>query len=112
MQILREAGRDPDLPDLDPSLQFIVNMLFEAGPISPAGDGFTVLSWQEIEAWKKCCGVTLAPWLARLIRRLSADYVRESREATAYDAPQPWAGDQTTERRERVSVHMKRLMGG
>ncbi len=112
MQLLREIGRDPDLPDLEPSFHFIVAMLFEAGPISASGDGYTVLSWQELDAWKKCCGVSLAPWLARLIRKLSADYVRESREATAYDAPQPWVGDQTPERRERVSEHIKRLMGG
>lgn len=70
----------------------ITDWLIEMGLTEAAGMGAVPLSWKEINAW--CAGVCLdlAPWERRLLRRLSADYLKESRDAESETCPAPWRG--------------------
>ncbi len=52
--------------------------------------GATALTWLTIAAWQECTCVTLAPWEARLIRRLSNAYLAENRLAESENRPPPW----------------------
>ena len=105
-----EAGGQPDLPDLEPYLSYIVNMLFEAGPTSAGAQAAIPLTWVDLQAWQGGIGVSLPPWLLRLLRRLSADYVSESYKAQADDAPPPWNVDTPEVLRASVAKHIKNIL--
>lgn len=107
-----DSGGKIDLPDLEPYLQYIVNLLFEAGPSSAGAQSAIALTWVDMQAWQEGIGISMPPWLLRLLRRLSADYVAESNAAQADDAPPPWQSDQTTERRAKVAAHIQKMNKG
>lgn len=80
------------MPPLDAG-GYLIGYLFEAGPTMPGGMGSTVLSWAEITAWQERTGTPLQPWESRFLRRLSAEYLRQSRDAEKLDCPPPWKQD-------------------
>lgn len=84
----------------------IIDWLMEIGLTEAAGMGSAPLSWQEIDAWCNRTGIDLATWEARLIRRLSADYLAECRKAEDRNCPPPWRWPVTARERE---VEMERL---
>jgi hypothetical protein len=112
MMLLTETGGEPDLPDLDPALQYFVDALFDAGPTSAAGMGAVPLTWADLEAWQRGTGVFFPPWQLRLIRKLSSEYLAESQAADAHDAPPPWNREITEDRRGRVAKHIRDVMRG
>lgn len=67
-----DPGLEPPLP-FHPELQDAIDLLYEVGPTS-AGE---VITWGEINAWCERTGTFLEPWLALLLRRLSAEFVHE-----------------------------------
>jgi hypothetical protein len=79
----------PEMPPLEVG-HWLVGYLFEIGPTMPAGMGSGLISHQEIAAWQALSGVRLKPWEARALRLLSAEYLRESREAEKRERPAPW----------------------
>lgn len=95
--------------DIAPSLPwnplpYIVEFLMEIGPVLPAGMSIGKIEWRDIAAWQDVTGIELEPWEARMIRRLSADYLSEMRRAEKPDAPAPFTEeDQTEARREAVA---------
>ena len=107
-----EAGEDVDLPYVPPEYIYFINILFESGPATYSRDGVAPLSWRELDAYKTLCGVSLAPWQARLIRSLSSDYVIEYNAARAQDAPPPWDFDPSENRRAKVGKHIRRVLRG
>lgn len=90
MAALLESGGIPDLPPVPPPLQFLIEYLFDAGPTSPSGTGSVALTWADLEAWQRGTGVSLPPWTARLLRKLSSEYLQQSTLAIHHDAPPPW----------------------
>lgn len=112
VQIAQEGGAKPDLPPLEASLQPIVSLLFDAGPISSSGDGAVPLTWVDLQAWQGATGLCLPPWQLRLLRRLSADYLMELNQGAAVDAPPPWERDLTPERRKKVAKHVRNVFRG
>lgn len=68
----------------------ITDRLVEMGLTEAAGMGAVPLSWREIDAWCRRCAIDLPPWEGRLMRRLSADYLAESRRAEKETCPPPW----------------------
>lgn len=68
----------------------ITDRLVEMGLTEAAGMGAVPLSWQTINAWCDGACVDLPPWERRLMRRLSGDYLKESRDAEAETCPPPW----------------------
>jgi len=104
-----ESGGEPDLPELDPELSFIVNYLFDAGPTSAAGQHGAALTWADLQAWQAGAGINLPPWQLRLLRRLSVEYLSESMTADAWDAPPSWERDVD---REKIAKHVRRIIRG
>lgn len=78
----------PDMPAID--AQYLIGYLWEIGPTMAAGMGAAPLSHVEIAAWQANVGIELQPWETRLLRRLSYDYLAESRAAESADSPAPW----------------------
>lgn len=48
------------------------------------GMGESPIGWQEMAAWQQLAGIRLMPWEARLLRKLSGDYI-----AARYKAKEP-----------------------
>lgn len=84
----RDGIRKPAMP-ANPA-PHITDRLVEMGLSEAAGMAAVPLTWKEINAWCERTGVDLPPWEARLMRRLSSDYLAESRRAEAETCPPPW----------------------
>lgn len=69
---------------------YIASYLFEIGPVLHGGMGETPLTHTEIEAWQRNTGIELEAWEAKVLHRLSLEYLSESQKATKPDAPAPW----------------------
>lgn len=94
METMRRNGiKHPPMP-ANPAPHF-TDWLVEMGLSEAAGMGATPLTWKEIAAWCERTCVDLLPWEARLMRRLSADYLAESRRAEAAACPPPWLAPAT-----------------
>jgi hypothetical protein len=87
LEELRKQKIEPAMPP-NPA-PHIIDRLLEMG-ITEGEMSAKPLSWCEIVAWQQGVWVRLAPWEARLIRRLSAAYVTESRAAESENCPAPW----------------------
>lgn len=109
MALRLEAGGAPDLPPLPPPFAYLIEYLFDAGPTSPSGTGSVALTWADLEAWQRGSGVSLSPWTARLLRKMSSEYLLQSVKAVAWDAPPPW--DREADR-EKIAKHIKQLFRG
>jgi hypothetical protein len=62
----------------------------EIGPVEANGMGRSPIGWQAIDAWARQTLAQPTPWEARLLRRLSADYLAESHRAEDCHHPAPW----------------------
>lgn len=81
-------GIVPDMPLI--RCPWIIDTLMEIGPSEAGAMGPIPVSWATIAHWQACMGTELAPWLCRLIRRLSAEFVTEGHRAREPDCPPPW----------------------
>jgi len=88
LEAFRREKIEPPMPP-NPA-PHIVERLLEMGMSQAAGMGVAPLSWAEIVAWQVATMVRLAPWEARLIRRLSSAYIAEGRAAESENCPPPW----------------------
>lgn len=70
----------------------IIDRLIEVGLTEAAGMGAGPVSWGSINEWQRATRVTLPPWEAKLLRRLSSDYLSMSRAAEEETCPAPWRG--------------------
>jgi len=86
---MKEAGTEPHFP-YNPLPRFI-DRLMEIGPVEPAGMDRGPITWQSIVAWQTATRTKLRPWEMRMLRRLSCDYLTESRAAEEMHRPAPWA---------------------
>ena len=62
----------------------------EIGPVETSGMDAAPIGWTSIMHWQQLTATQLQPWEARLIRRLSIDYLDQSRKARSPDCPSPW----------------------
>lgn len=88
-EVLKAAGVEPDMPPLEWG-RYLVEYLFEFGPTVAAGMGSGPLPPSEIEAAQRLLGIQLQPWEARLLLRLSREYLQESHRATVPNCTPPW----------------------
>jgi hypothetical protein len=88
LQAIQDKGKEPDLPDVDVGF-YLINYLFDIGPVMPAGMGVDRISQSEIRAWQVNTGIELRPWEVRALRRLSGEYAAEAQRATEHDCPSP-----------------------
>lgn len=90
-----EQGRQeddyrPDMPPLD-GADYIINHLFDVGPVVNTGMGCIALRSEHLLAWQQETGIRLSGWEARTLRRLSNEYMGESRRAEKRGCQPPWA---------------------
>ncbi len=90
---------------------YLVGWLFEIGPTMAAGMGDGPLTHGEIESWQRNSGISLNAWEARTMKRMSLEYLVESRKASERGRPSPWV-DAPYARREpdRVAASLKASM--
>lgn len=101
----KRDGIEPQMPP-NPA-PYLIDRLLEIGLTEAAGMGAGPVSWLQIDAWSRLTGVALAPWEARLLRRLSSDYLSESRRAEDVHAAPPWRAPVTA---EQIEAEERRLM--
>jgi hypothetical protein len=89
----------------------LVEYFIEMGMSEAAGMGMVPLSWREINAWCDRTRINLAPWEARLIRRLSTEYLAESRRAESENAPPPWQAKITQREIDVEQAALEALLG-
>lgn len=89
----------------------LIGYFIEMGMSEAAGMGMVPLSWREINAWCDRTRVELSPWEARLIRRLSTEYLAESRRAESENAPPPWRAEVTQREIEIEQAQLEMLLG-
>lgn len=81
LEKLRKQHQDerylPDLPDVDGGEQ-LLEWFWEVGPTE--GDG--PLTHKELLAWQENTGIELESWQARLLRRMSVEYLAENSRAS------------------------------
>lgn len=79
------------IPALPPcSATYLVDYLFEIGPVVHTAAGDAPIPHTEIAAWQANTCIRLSPWEARTLRRLSVDFVAESQRAKERDCKSPW----------------------
>lgn len=86
---MEARGSPIEMPPLDCG-EYLLTHLYDLGPVVAAGMGTGPVTYSEIEAWQRVSGITLLPWEAALIRRLSGEYAAESNAATKPDRPPPY----------------------
>ncbi len=89
----------------------IVDRLLEIGLTEAAGMGAGPMTWLQIDAWSRLTGVALAPWEARLLRRLSSDYLAESRRAEDINWPSPWQAIPSEHDRDAEEQRLRMVLG-
>ena len=106
----------PDMPPLDVG-GYMVGYLLEIGPVVASGMGQGPISHQEVLAWQALTGIVLQPWETRCLRRLSHEYLAESRKAEKRDAKAPWrlpevSDDQKQKVANDMMTYFRRMAAG
>lgn len=101
---MKADGIVPKMPP-NPAPHFI-DRLVEIGLTESTGMGAAPLSWASIAGWQSVMGITLQPWEAGLIRKLSVEYLAESHRAEEPGCPAPW---QTERSQREIEVEDDRL---
>ncbi|WP_332859365.1 hypothetical protein [Janthinobacterium svalbardensis] len=88
---IERDGGEIEMPPFDEG-EYLIAYLYELGPTVAADMGAGPVTFAEMAAWQAARGFELEPWEARLLRRLSVDYLAESHRATQRDCRPPWGG--------------------
>ena len=109
---LDKMKADKIMPSMPPNpAPHIIDRLVEIGLSEAAGMGVAPLSWREINEWQRATCVTLPPWEARLIRKLSTEYIAEGRRAEDDTYPSPWRAPVTQREIDTEAAGIRALMG-
>jgi hypothetical protein len=96
LERLRKDRKDddyqPEMPPVD--AEYLIGYLWEVGPTMAAGGYPGPITNEELRAWQSNTGITLQPWEARFLRRLSHEYLSESHRAEKRDAKAPWKAEE------------------
>lgn len=79
---------------------YITDWLYDIGPVVTGGMAMARLEWRDIRAWEESIGIKLAPWEARIIRRLSGEYLSMSMDAREEACAAPYTDRAITARNE------------
>lgn len=88
---------------------YLIEILFEVGPAKPMGMGGNMaIDEVDLAAWMSNQCVTLTPWEAQTVRRLSHEYAAMLSVASEPNTPAPWSNVEimTDEMREKISNAM------
>lgn len=108
-RLKKDGVKNPAMPP-NPA-PHIVAHLIEIGLVEARGMGTGPVSWREINEWQRASGVNLTPWEARLIRRLSTEYVAEGGRAENENCPPPWRAPVTQQERDADEARLRMVLG-
>lgn len=109
IEAMKKRGIAPPMPP-NP-MPHIVARAIEVGLTEAAGMGAGPISWREIAYWQQNTGVVLPPWEARLLRRLSIEYVAEGRRAESENCSPPWRAEVTRREIETEEARLRMVLG-
>lgn len=109
LERMKADGLDPLLPDCP--APHLIEHLMEVGPFEVTGMERVPISWREMQAWQDQTGVCLDTWQARMLRRLSTDYLSSSRAAEKPDCPAPFAAVGSEENRDAIARQLEAIFG-
>lgn len=104
---IERDGGEIEMPPFDEG-EYLIAYLYELGPTVAAGMGAGPVTFAEMAAWQAARGFELEPWEARLLRRLSVDYLAESHQATRRDCPPPYMDSRSL--KKAIAREMERNM--
>lgn len=102
IEAMGERADDLEYPRCDAA--YVIQYLFDAGPVTFGGMGAAPLSHGEIEAWQRNTGIELTNWESGMLRDLSKVYISMSEEAKRPSCPAPWRPDPIEETPREVDV--------
>jgi hypothetical protein len=100
---------EPPLPKI--SAPHVFDWLMEVGPAEASGMGQVPVSWREIDAWSARTFQRPSAWEARLLRRLSAEYLAELHAAENLYRPAPWSPVPTRIDRDANERQLRAVLG-
>jgi len=110
LQKILADGGEPLLPPLEAG-GHLFELLMSIGPVLAGGMGPVPIDHRELRAWQDNTGHALAAWESVVLRRLSVEWLAESRLAEQPDRPAPWgAPEQSFDRAvvaDRISAALK-----
>ena len=108
LETLLENGGSPLLPDVGEAF-YLVEYWHNAGCVGQGFAGPVALTWQEIVAWQKACGLQLIPFETKTIRSMSEAYAGQWHLSQALECPPPYGGIADLIDRETVKSKVGRL---
>jgi hypothetical protein len=90
IEILESKKEKGFLPEIEDA-EYVIDLLFEIGPVMHSGGGVVPLTFTEMQSWSLITGVFLTAWEALTIRRLSVEFARESTLSKNPERPAPWS---------------------
>jgi hypothetical protein len=108
LQTLRAQDAQPDIPPAGLGA-YLLEHLFDAGPIVNTAQGSAALGWQDLQAWQHGTGIELQPWEARIVRALSHAYLGSAVAARAPDCPAPYTEAPTPDQRTHVANTLRSI---
>lgn len=109
----REAYKNhvggPPLPPLDAPHLF--EWLMEIGPTDNGAMGRGPISWTAIRDWKATTFKPLSAWEARLLRKLSVEYLTESHLAEDNGRQPPWMPESVEIDHEANERQLRAVLG-
>ncbi len=111
LQKLKSEGQTPAMPNAGAGA-YLIEYLFEVGPIQSSGVGATPIEWGELESWQRITGINLQTWEARTLRQLSFDYCATRQDALSPHCPPPYSDEPTPDQRELVAKKISTALRG
>lgn len=94
-----ELSLEPEQPE---KLSYLVNILYDVGPILSGAMDLRSLQYSDLQAWISVCGIQLEGWEARLILRFSNIYLDQYQKARE-GGPVPQLDPTSDENRRSVA---------
>lgn len=96
----------PDNPE-----PIIIERLMEIGPVEADSMGTKPITWGSITEYAVRMGIDIPPWQSKLLRRLSTEYLAQTRAAEERHCPAPWHKPVSQEEREADERMLRLALG-
>lgn len=96
-----------DLPE-NPA-PYLTDWLMEVGPIVSGGMGQAPIGWGDLTNWQQLTGVSLNPWEARTLRKLSQDFLSQKSVSNEANCPAPYV-ENPLANEDAVAEQFKRML--
>lgn len=90
-----------NMPSVEGSADYIINLLIQVGISQSNGMGLAALTWSELCSWSNITMIDLSSWEAETLIDLSRQFTASLSEYDEKDVPAPYIADDYD--RERVS---------